>query len=206
MNQNAFLLLYLLPVDKCRQCLGFRSGKILPVPGSSSRTLGGVHILLQDSKVALLTLLPGYGEWEGARGFWTTSCDRPVGLRYRLLKEGGRSVYLFELTSREGVFLTLRPGMQLPFQKVIPFLDYRNGMVSSRRDLGSFFSMVSLHVRWPGAISSLLTPSVRILSLGYASSTVAVRPVVARKDFEYLPGTVLSGDMREIRSQSIHHE
>jgi len=205
LNQNAFLLLFLLPADRCRQRLGFRTGKIICVPGSSTRTLGGVHILLIDSKKAILTFLPGYGEWEGERGFWTSSGEPPLELRYKLVKENKRKVYMFELTSREGVFLTIRPGVPLPFRKTIPFLDYRNGVVSSRSDLGSFFSMVSVHVRWPASLSGILTSSTRVLACGYVSSTVTVFQVVPRKAFEYLSGTVLNGDMREIRSRPVHH-
>ena len=206
LNQNAFLLLFLLPVDKCRKRLGFKSGQILSVPGNSTRTLGGVHILLLDNRRAILTLLSGYGEWEGERGFWTSSCEAPIEMRYRFSQENRRKVYEFEITSREGIFLTLRPGMQFPVRKAIPFLDYRNGIVSSRSDLGSSFSMVSVRVLWPASLSGLLTPSTRVLSCSYASSTVTVFQVVPRKAFEYLSGTVLSGDMREIRSRPVRHE
>ncbi|MDA8113002.1 MAG: hypothetical protein M0T83_11175 [Nitrospiraceae bacterium] len=201
MNQNAFLLLYLLPIEGCRQRLGFRPGKILPVPGSSSRTLGGIHILLQDNKKALITLLPGYGEWNGARGFWTSSAEPSLPLRYRLVREGHRNVYLFEQTAREGVFLTLSTGFRLPVRKSIPFLDCRGGMVTARIDLGTFFSVVSVHVSWPGSLAGLLNASPKVVGFAYASATVTVRPVVTEKVYDYVPGAVLGGDMREVQTR-----
>jgi hypothetical protein len=200
-NQNAFLLLYLLPAEGCRQRLGFRPGKILGVPGNPSRSLGGIHILLQDSKKALMTLLPGYGEWNGAKGFWTTSAEPPLPLRYRLANDGRRKVYLFEQTMREGVFLTLSTGFRLPVKKSIPFLDCRGGMVTARIDLGSLFSIVSIHVHWPGSLAGLMNASPKVVGLAYASATVAVRPVVTQTVYDYVPGAVLGGDMREIQTR-----
>ncbi|MCL5285117.1 MAG: hypothetical protein M1313_05095 [Nitrospirae bacterium] len=201
MNQNAFLLLYLLPIEGCRQRLGFRSGRILAVPGSSSRSLGGIHILLQDSKKALMTLLPGYGEWNGARGFWTTSSEPSLPLRYRLVREGHRNVYLFEQSVQEGVFLTISTGFRLPVRKSIPFLDCRGGMVTARNDLGNFFSVVSVQATWPGSLAGLLNASQKVVGFAYASATVTVRPVVTEKVYDYVPGAVLGGDMREVQTR-----
>ncbi len=205
MNQNAFLLLYLLPVEGCRQRLGLRQGKVLSVPGNSSRSLGGVHILLQDSKKALLTLLPGYGEWNGVRGFWTSSIEPPLPLRYRLNRNGHRNEYRFEQNSRDGVFLTLTPGFKFPVRKSISFLDMRGGVVTSRIDLGSNFSVLSIQSCWPGVLAGLLNSSPRVFGVGYASSTVTIRPVVSEKVYDYVPGAVLGGDMREVQTRPVTH-
>ncbi len=146
-----------------------------------------------------MTLLPGYGEWNGARGFWTTSAEPPLQLRYRLAMDGRRKVYLFEQTSREGVFLTLSTGFRLPVRKSIPFLDCRGGSVTARIDLGSLFSIVSVHAHWPGSMAGLLNASPKVVGLAYASATVTVRPVVTQPVYDYVPGAVLGGDMREIQ-------
>lgn len=202
-NQNAFLLLYLLPVEGCRQRLGFRHGKILSVPGNPSRTLGGVHILLHDNRKASMTLLVGYGEWNDVRGFWTTSIEPAIELRYRIHKKGNRNIYLFEQMAREGTILTLSPGLKIPIKKSIPFLDCRGGMVSSRMDLGSFFSVVSIDAQWPGAFAGIMNASSRVVGFAYASSTVSIRPVVTEKVFDYVPGAVLGGDMRKIQTRPV---
>ncbi len=204
-NQNAFLLLYLLPVEGCRQRLGFRRGRILPFPGTPGRSLGGIHLLLHDARTATLTLLPGYGEWEGVRGFWTTSAEPPLPLRYRMVEGGGRRTYLFERSSREGVFLRLSPGWRFPVKKSIPFLDSRGGIVHARCDLGQGFSMVDADVRWPGSLAGLFSSSTRLLALAYASSTVSAKEIVAGKVFDFIPGAVLGQDMREIRSRRVGH-
>ena len=206
MKHSAFLLIYLLSPEICRQVLGFRSGQIVTVPGNSARTFGGLHIRLVDNKKALMTVLPGYGEWEGEKGFWTTSAISPKELRYRTARDRGRAVYSFESSPREGVFLTLRPGIAFPIRKTIHFLDYRNGLVSRRSDLGSFFSMVSVQVQWPKNLSELFSPATRVIGCGYASSTVTVRAIVKRNAFDYVQGTVLSGDMREVRHQNVLDE
>lgn len=202
-NQNAFLLLYLLPVEGCRQRLGFRRGRILSFPGAPGRSLGGIHILLHDGRTASLRLLPGYGEWEGARGFWTASTEPSLPLRYKMTEGEGHREYIFELSSREGVFLRLSPGLRFPVKKSIPFLDSRGGIVHARCDLGQGFSMTSVEVRWPGSIAGLFSGSPRLLALAYASSTVSAKEIVAGKVFDYIPGAVLGQDMREIRSRRV---
>ena len=204
-NQNAFLLLYLLPVEGCRQRLGFRRGRILSFPGTPGRSLGGLHLLLHDSRTASLTLLPGYGEWEAERGFWTTSSEPPMPLRYKLSETGGHRTYLFELSSREGVFLRLSPGIRFPVKKSIPFLDSRGGIVHARCDLGQGFSMTTVDVRWPSSLAGLFSAAPKILALSYASSTVSAKEIVVGKVFDYIPGAVLGQDMREIRSRREGH-
>jgi len=202
-NLNAFLLLYLLPAEGCRQRLGFRPGKILSVPGGPGRSVGGVHLRLHDARNASLTLLPGYGEWEGARGFWTSSSDPSMALRYRLSGSSGRATYLFELGAREGVFLRIAPGIRFPVKKSIPFLDCRGGTVHARCDMGTGFSMASVEVRWPGSLAGLLASAPRLVALAYASSTVSAKEVVPGTVFNYIPGTVLGQDMREVRSRRV---
>ncbi|MHB1605572.1 MAG: hypothetical protein ACYCTV_04165 [Leptospirales bacterium] len=202
---NSFLILYLVP----SMGLPFlcSSSSIRPVAFFPGKTLGGFHITLAENHRAILSPLSGYFDCDGRKGFLWPSADEQEVLRYRILPDtNGKRKVAFEFVGfpfdREN-HLVLESGSPIPFQKEVPFLEQRHGVLYARSDFGAWYRMVGLKAHWPDRLYQNVSRGWRVVSLAYSSAHIrceSLRPATERR---LMDPEIAAGDFPHIRTRGV---
>ncbi len=176
---DSFLFLYALQLPQSSLVCGSR--EMRPVSIFPHRTLGGIHISLTGFRKGTLSLLSGYYECDGVKGFLEAPSDLRDTLSIReILPSGG---WIFEgegsLFPRGGC-IEARVRATLPMRKTFNFMDVRHGVVYFRQDAGAMLSLLSVSGTWSLRIQKVLGTGWKVATMGYRSSAVRADQVLGR--------------------------